>query len=41
MKKMNLLSVFTLLLFQVIAQDFQLKLWPSGAPNKKAMESIN
>ncbi|MCW0484680.1 alpha/beta hydrolase [Gaoshiqia sediminis] len=34
MKKINLLFVLTLLLFQGMAQDYRLQLWPEGAPNQ-------
>lgn len=33
MKKLSLLSIFFLLISQLMAQDLQLKLWPNGAPN--------
>ncbi|MGD9929893.1 MAG: alpha/beta hydrolase [Mangrovibacterium sp.] len=34
MKKINLLFVLTFLLFQGMAQDYRLQLWPDGAPNQ-------
>lgn len=34
MKKINLLLVLTFLMFQGMAQDYRLQLWPDGAPNQ-------
>ena len=40
MKRVSLLTVFTLLLFQGMTQDFQLKLWPDGAPNQNTPPGV-
>ncbi|WP_163713689.1 alpha/beta hydrolase [Mangrovibacterium lignilyticum] len=34
MRKLTFLTLLTFILTQTMAQDFQLKLWPDGAPNK-------